>query len=300
MTDTEFTPADNSADTLYEEKNKLEKGVLYLVATPIGNLSDVSERCRKILSGVDFVAAEDTRNSGLFLSRLGIRRPLVSYHEHNKATVGPRITERLQNGENCALISDAGTPAISDPGEDLVKLCADAGIRVIPVPGCCAAISALTVSALPTGRFVFEGFLPSAPKERRERLDVVASEERTLILYEAPHRLRRTLDELLEVCGSDRPLSLCRELTKLNEEVKRGTIADAVEYYRTNDPRGEFVLILGGKPKSDENFWDGMTIPDHVEYYVKSGMTQKDAIKAAARDRGVHKNLVYSEIVKNK
>lgn len=283
-----------------DEKNKLEKGVLYLVATPIGNLSDVSDRCRKVLSGVDFVAAEDTRNSGLFLSRLGIKRPLVSYHEHNKASVGPRITERLKNGENCALISDAGTPAISDPGEDLVRLCAEDGLRVVPVPGCCAAVCALTVSALPTGRFVFEGFLPSTPRERRERLASVANEERTVILYEAPHRLRRTLDELLEVCGAERPLSLCRELTKLNEDIRRGTVGSAVEYYNVNEPRGEYVLVLGGKSPASEHFWDKMTVSEHVNYYVGQGISQKDAIKAAAHDRGVPKNEVYAEIVKNK
>lgn len=282
------------------EKNKLMPSVLYLVATPIGNLSDVSERCRKVLSGVDFVAAEDTRNSGLFLSRLEIKRPLVSYHEHNKASVGPKIIQRLKDGENCALISDAGTPAISDPGEDLVRLCAAEGLTVVPVPGCCAAVSALTVSALPTGRFVFEGFLPSGAGERKDRLSCVASEERTVIIYEAPHRLRKTLDELLESCGGDRPLSLCRELTKLNEEVRRGTVSDAVEYYKVNEPRGEYVLVLGGKPESAVRFWSNMTVAEHVEYYVASGMSVKDAIKSAARDRGVPKNEVYSEIVKNK
>ena len=283
-----------------EEKNKLIPSALYLVATPIGNLSDVSERCRKVLSGVNFVAAEDTRNSGLFLSRLGIRRPLVSYHEHNKASAGPKIVERLLAGENCALISDAGTPAISDPGEDLVRLCAAEGLTVISIPGCCAAVTALTVSALPTGRFVFEGFLPSGAKERRERLAAAAAEERTVILYEAPHRLRKTLDELAESCGADRPLSLCRELTKLNEEIRRGTVSDAVEYYKMNDPRGEYVLVLGGKPESAERFWDSMTAAEHVEYYESAGMSRKDAIKSAARDRGVPKNDVYSEIIKNK
>ena len=300
MTDNRNVPPEEEEIVLSEEKNKLIPSALYLVATPIGNLSDVSERCRKVLSGVDFVAAEDTRNSGLFLSRLGIRRPLVSYHEHNKASVGPKIIQRLKDGENCALISDAGTPAISDPGEDLVRLCAAEGITVTSIPGCCAAVTALTVSALPTGRFVFEGFLPSGAKERRDRLASVASEERTVILYEAPHRLRKTLDELAQNCGADRPLSLCRELTKLNEEIRRGTVSDAVEYYKMNEPRGEYVLVLGGKPESAERFWSNMTVTEHVEYYVASGMSVKDAIKSAARDRGVPKNDVYSEIVKNK
>lgn len=283
-----------------EEKNRIEPGALYLVATPIGNLADLSDRAKKVLAGVDFVAAEDTRNSGLLLSRLGIRRPLVAYHEHNKAAAGEKIAARLVSGESCALISDAGTPAVSDPGEDLVRLCAAQRIKVIPVPGCCAAISALTVSALPTRRFVFEGFLPSDGKERRERLAAVAAETRTQILYEAPHRLRKTLDDLAAVCGVERGLSLCRELTKVNEEVLRGTIADAVAYYTANDPRGEYVLVLGPAPEKNEAFWENMTVPEHVQYYVDAGLSQKDAIKSAARDRGVPKNDVYSEIVRLK
>lgn len=283
-----------------EEKNRIERGALYLVATPIGNLADVSDRAKKVLAGVDFVAAEDTRNSGLLLSRLGIRQPLTPYHEHNKASAGPKIVERLRAGESCALISDAGTPAISDPGEDLVRLCAAENVRVIPVPGPCAGISALTVSALPTRRFVFEGFLPTETGERRERLEAVAGEARTQIIYEAPHRLKRTLADLCEACGGERELSLCRELTKLNEEVRRGTIADAVKYYAENEPRGEYVLVLGPAVEKNDCFWKSMTVPVHVEYYVAAGLSVKDAIKAAARDRGVPKNEVYAEMVKAK
>lgn len=287
-------------EEILEEKNRIEPGALYLVATPIGNLADISDRARKVLAGVDFVAAEDTRNSGLLLSRMGIRSPLTPYHEHNKASAGPKIAERLKGGESCALISDAGTPAISDPGEDLVRLCAGEDIRVIPIPGCCAAISALTVSGLPTRRFVFEGFLPTVGAERRERLEAVAGETRTQILYEAPHRLRRTLEDLLEACGGERELSLCRELTKLNEEIRRGTLADAAEYYAENEPRGEYVLILGGAPAADAAFWKNMSVREHVAYYTDAGLTQKDAIKAAAKDRGVPKNEVYAEIVRLK
>lgn len=278
------------------EKNRIEQGTLYLVATPIGNLSDITERAVKILSGVDFIAAEDTRNSGLMLSRLGIKRPLISYHEHNKATRGAEIADRLAAGECCALITDAGTPAISDPGEDLVALCAARGIRVTSLPGACAGIVALTLSGLPTARFCFEGFLPAAARERRERLSALAAETRTVILHEAPHRLSRTLAELAAVCGGERRVALCRELTKLNEEVLRVTLDGAVAYYTCNEPRGEYVLVLAPAAPRGSSFWDGMSIAEHVGYYEESGMTRKDAVKAAAHDRGVPKNEVYSEV----
>jgi len=277
------------------ERNKTEGGALYLVATPIGNMADISERAVKVLSEVDFVAAEDTRNSGLFLSRLGLKKPLVTYFEHNKATAGPEIVERLLAGESCALVTDAGTPAISDPGEDLVRLCAAAGVTVHPVPGCCAGISALSVSALPTARFIFEGFLPVSGKERRERLEELSGNKLTSILYEAPHRLIKTLADLTAACGGDRRISVCRELTKLNEEVIRGTLDDVSAHFAETEPRGEFVLILeGGTPAGSTGF-DSLTVREHVDSYIGRGFSEKEAIKAVARDRGVHKNEIYSE-----
>jgi len=282
-----------------KERNITEKGVLYLVATPIGNIADMSERAIKVLSEADFVAAEDTRNSGLLLSRLGLHRPMVSYHEHNKAQRGPEIVERLKAGETCALITDAGMPAISDPGEDLVRLCAEAGITTHPVPGCCAAVSALAVSALSTNHFYFEGFLPVMGKERRDRLAVVAAMPVSTIVYEAPHRLRKTLSDLCEALGGDRKISLCRELTKLNEEVYRTTLAGACDKYADTEPRGEYVLIIEGNngqksAKQDEN----LSVTERVDRYVSDGMSEKDAIKAVAHDLGVAKNDVYSQIKK--
>ncbi len=277
------------------EKNAVTGGTLYLVATPIGNLADVSERAVKVLSEVGFVAAEDTRNSGLLLSRLGIRRPLVAYHEHNRATAGKAIVERLKNGESCALVTDAGTPAISDPGEDLVGLCAAEGIPVTTVPGCCAAVSALAVSGLPTRRFFFEGFLPTRSGERRERLSAVAEQRETVILYEAPHRLLRTLSDLCAVCGEERRAVICRELTKLNEETKRGTLRELSDHFTENPPRGEFVIVLDGCRETPTPF-DSMTPREHVDHYVSLGMSENDAIKAAARDRGVPKNEIYSAV----
>ena len=254
-----------------QEKNQIESGVLYLVATPIGNLADLSERAIKVLSEVDFIAAEDTRNSAHMLSYLGIKKELVSYFEHNKRERGEIIAERLLAGESCALITDAGTPAISDPGEDMVALCAQKGIKVTSIPGACAAICALTLSALPTGRFVFEGFLSTAKNERRKRLDALASEDRTMIIYEAPHKLKGTLDDLLSYFG-DRRITLCRELTKLNEEAHRTTISGAIAHYAEVAPRGEYVLVIEGKTETEsEAFWQDMSIPEHVEYYILQG-----------------------------
>ena len=281
-----------------KEKNAVLGGMLYLVATPIGNLSDLSERALKVLAEVDFVAAEDTRNSGLMLTRLGLSKPMISYFEHNKRERGEQIAARLEAGESCALITDAGTPAISDPGEDLVRLCAERGIPVTSIPGCCAAVTALTLSGLPTRRFVFEGFLETEKKPRRERLTALSAEDRTMILYEAPHRLRATLSELLTVFG-DRPIALCRELTKLNEEICRTTLAKAVELYESREPRGEYVLILGGKP-ADEAKDDYPADPaEHVQLLMDAGLSRMDAIKAAAKARGVSKNDVYAALVKN-
>ena len=280
------------------EKNRVAGGTLYLVATPIGNLSDLSERAVKVLSEVDFVAAEDTRNSMRLLTHLGISKPMVSYFEHNKRERGEQIIERLRNGESCALVTDAGTPAISDPGEDIVALCAEAGIPVSSIPGPCAAIVALTLSGLPTGRFCFEGFLPTENKERRTRLERLAGEDRTMIFHEAPHKLKATLDDMTAAFGEDRRISLCRELTKLNEEAMRTTLGEAVAYYEANAPRGEYVLVVEGRPEDTAPVdWSETDIAAHVESYIASGMSKKDAIKAVARDRGVHKSVIYKEIL---
>ena len=276
------------------EKNRVEGGVLYLVGTPIGNLADISERAKKVLSEVDFIAAEDTRNSAKLLLCLGIKGELVSYHEHNKRVAGERLIARLLAGESCALITDAGMPAISDPGEDVVALAAEAGVRVSVVPGPCAAVSALAMSGLPTGRFAFEGFLPVKGKERRGRIEALAREERTAILYEAPHKLVTTLTDLCDALGGERRISLCRELTKLNEEVLRFTLAEAVKYYGEREPRGEYVLILEGVEATvaEEDF-SALSPEDHVKRYTDAGMSRKDAIKAAAKDRGMAKSDFY-------
>ncbi len=282
------------------EKNQIMPSTLYLVATPIGNLADLSERAVKVLTEVDFIAAEDTRNTGHLLSYLQIQKPLVSYHEHNKRERGEQICARLQAGESCALVTDAGTPAISDPGEDLVALCAEKGITVTSIPGCCAGITALTLSGLPTGRFTFEGFLSVNKSDRKKHLDSLKNEPRTMIFHEAPHKLKTTLSDFRDAFGDDRRISLCRELTKLNEEVLRLTLAEAVAYYEENAPRGEYVLVVEGAGEgstTSEAFWTNMSIPDHVAHYVEQGMTKKDAIKAAAKDRGVPKNEVYQQVL---
>lgn len=277
-----------------QEKNRIVGGTLYLVATPIGNLSDLSERALKVLREVDLIAAEDTRNTLKLLTHFGISKPLVSYYEYNKREKGEQIVRRLKSGESCALVTDAGTPAISDPGEDLVALCAAYQIPVVSIPGCCAAITALTLSALPTRRFVFEGFLESDKKARRTQLNELAKERRTFILYEAPHRLAGTLEELYSALG-DRRIALCRELTKLNETVERMTLSGAVEHYKENSPRGEYVLVIEGASEVvSENFWDDLTIPQHVAHYIEEGRSRMDAIKQAARDRGVAKSVVYN------
>lgn len=277
-----------------QEKNRIIGGTLYLVATPIGNLADLSERGLKVLREVDFIAAEDTRNTLKLLTHFDIQKPLVSYHEHNKRERGEQIARRLKAGESCALVTDAGTPAISDPGEDLVALCAAYQIPVTSVPGCCAAITALTLSALTTRRFIFEGFLETDKKARRQQLKDLSVEKRTFILYEAPHRLVDTLEELLTALG-DRRIALCRELTKLNETVERMTLSGAVAHYKENSPRGEYVLVIEGASEVvGEHFWDDLTIPEHVEQYIEQGMSRMDAIKQTARDRGVGKSVVYN------
>lgn len=267
-------------------------GTLYLIATPIGNLGDLSPRAAAALESADFIAAEDTRVTMKLLSHLGLKKPMVSYHEHNKASAGPAILARLLAGESCALATDAGTPAISDPGEDLVRLCAENGVTVQAVPGCCALISALAVSGLPTGRFVFEGFLPVNKAQRRERLQSLLGEERTLIFYEAPHRLHSTLDDLLSAFG-DRKIALCRELTKLHEETMRTTLAQAAEWYREKEPKGEYVLVLAGAEQREES---AVTLEQGVELVLERrarGERMKDAVRQVAADTGLGRNELY-------
>lgn len=282
-----------------EEKNRVVAGMLYLVATPIGNLGDLSERAVKVLSEVDFIAAEDTRNSMRLLSYLGISKPMVSYFEHNKRERGEQIASMLESGQSCALITDAGTPAISDPGEDMVALCAARNIPVTSIPGPVASITALTLSGLPTGRFTFEGFLSTNKSERREHLASLEGERRTMLFHEAPHKLKATLSDLCTAFGSDRRIALCRELTKSHEEILRMTLGEAVAYHEENAPRGEYVLVVEGtkEANTDSAFWASLSIPQHVEHYINLGMSKMDAIKQAARDRGVPKNEVYKEMV---
>ena len=279
------------------EKNKTAKSTLYLVATPIGNLSDLSERALKVLSEVDFIAAEDTRNSMRLLSHFCISKPLVSYYEHNKRERGEEIVTRLLGGESCALITDAGTPAISDPGEDLVRLCAERGITVTSVPGACAMVNALALSALSTSRFVFEGFLPVSKKERRERLSTLEKEERTFILHEAPHKLKVTLKELSSILGAERKIAICRELTKLNEEIVRTTLGEAVELYSEREPRGEYVLVIEGasdlKCDRDNEEIDLSALKNEVDLRCRNGESKNRAIKAVAEAHGMSKNQLY-------
>ena len=267
-------------------------GTLYLVPTPIGNLSDVSDRCRETLAQADFIAAEDTRVSLRLLNALALKKELVSYHEHNKAASGPRILERLLAGQSCALVTDAGCPAISDPGEDLVRLCVDNAVPVCAIPGPCALVTALCASGLPTGRFCFEGFLPAQKKERSARLAALRSETRTMIFYEAPHRLCATLDALCAAFGPDRRISLCRELTKLHEEYRRTTLGEAVAHYRENPPRGEFVLVVEGAEGSAE-VPDMDKAVDAVLELIASGVKRKDAARLIAEQTGLKKNELY-------
>jgi 16S rRNA (cytidine1402-2'-O)-methyltransferase len=269
-------------------------GTLYLVATPIGNLGDFSPRAVETLEAVDFIAAEDTRVSVKLLNHFGVKKPLVSYHEHNHVTAGRAIAARLAAGESCALVTDAGTPAISDPGEDLVRLCAQEGIPVIAIPGCCAAVNALAVSGLPTGRFTFEGFLTVNKKSRRERLASLAREERTMIFHEAPHKLRTTLDDLCQAFGPERRIALCRELTKLHEETLRTTLGEAVAYYRENTPKGEYVLVVEGAVPEESAV---LTLEEGVERVLalrEDGMKMKDAVRQVAEETGLPKNELYN------
>lgn len=281
------------------EKNKVEKSTLYLVGTPIGNLADMTERAKKVLSEVDFIAAEDTRNSMKLLSCFGIHQELVSYHEHNRRESGERIVARLLSGESCAIITDAGMPAISDPGEDLVRLCSESGVTVRVVPGPSASVSALALSGLPTAKFVFEGFLSAQKNERRKRLAALKSEERTMIFYEAPHKLRATLDDMLEIFGAERKIALCRELTKLNEDTERTTLEGAVKIYKEREPRGEYVLVIegGNGETEEENPLLSLSPEEHVAHYEGQGMKRMDAIKAAAKDRGMSKSDFYKLVI---
>ena len=268
-------------------------GMLYLVPTPIGNLGDISERCRRTLEEADFIAAEDTRVSLKLLNHLGIKKSLISYFEHNKASKGNIIVERILAGETCALVSDAGSPAISDPGEDLVKLCHEAGITVCAIPGPCAVITALSISGQSTGRFCFEGFLSTAKKSRREHLDSLEKEQRTMIFYEAPHKLLNTLQDMAEHFGQDRSISLCRELTKLHEEVILTTLGAAIEKYTENPPKGEFVLVVAGAPAEEKAAATESDAAARVAQLMEEGLSRKDAIKQAAKELDLPKNVVY-------
>lgn len=275
-------------------------GTLYLCATPIGNLEDITYRCVRILNEVDLIAAEDTRRTLGLLNHLGIEKPLTSYYEHNKAEKGPYLVGRLLDGYNIALVSDAGTPGICDPGEDLVKLCIEANITVVPIPGPVAAINALIGSGLSTIKFVFEGFISTNKKNRLELFERLKNETRTMIFYEAPHKLKATLDDMYKFWG-DRRITLCHELTKIHEEYIRLTLPDAINYYSETLPKGEFVLIVEGKSEEElaneeKASWEQMSIKEHFDHHISCGLSEKDAIKQVAKDRGLRKQDVYKEI----
>ena len=272
-------------------------GKLYLVGTPIGNLGDFSPRAIDTLNEVDFIAAEDTRVTLKLLNHFDIRKPMVSYFEHNKYASGAKIFERIAAGESCALVTDAGMPAISDPGEDIVRMCAENGIEVVTVPGPSALISAIALSALPTGRFCFEGFLSTANKSRREHLESLKTEKRTMIFYEAPHKLMRTLEDMKNCFGADRKISLCRELTKIHEETVRTTLGGAIEHFTEKAPKGEFVLVIDGAPEAENEF----SLDDALELVTKyrgEGLSHKAACKKAAADTGFAANELYDASLK--
>lgn len=278
-------------------------GTLYLCATPIGNLQDMTERVLLTLKEVDLIAAEDTRNSIRLLNHFEIRTPMTSYHEYNKVEKAHYLVDQLLTGKNIALITDAGTPAISDPGEVLVAECQKAGVPVTSLPGCCACITALTLSGLPTRRFCFEGFLPTDKKEKAFVLEELARETRTMILYEAPHHLKRTLSELLETLG-ERRITLCRELTKKFETIMPTTLEEAADYYEENDPKGEYVLVIEGKSRKEieeeqQKSWESMSIEEHMAFYEKQGIDRKSAMKKVAADRGVGKREIYQALLKD-
>lgn len=275
-------------------------GKLYLCATPIGNLEDITMRVLKTLREVDLIAAEDTRNSIRLLNHFEIKTPLTSYHEYNKIEKAYQLVEKMREGQNIALITDAGTPGISDPGEELVRICFEEGIEVTSLPGPAACITALTMSGLKTRRFAFEAFLPRDKKERAEVLKEMERDTRTLIVYEAPHHLQKTLKELLNALG-ERRITICRELTKKFEEKRRTTLSEAIEYYENQEPRGEFVLVIEGKSRdeirqAEKKAWEDITIEEHMAIYESQGMDKKSAMKAVAKDRGVSKRDIYSRL----
>lgn len=280
-------------------------GTLYLCATPIGNLEDMTFRVIRILKEVDLIAAEDTRNSIKLLNHFEIRTPMTSYHEYNKIEKGRKLVEKLQEGKDVALITDAGTPGISDPGEELVRMCKEAGIAVTSLPGACACITALTMSGMSTRRFAFEAFLPQDKKERRRILDEVCTETRTMIFYEAPHRLVRTLRELKNTLGSHRRITVCRELTKKYETVYSDSLGGAVRYYEEVPPKGECVLVLEGKSQEEveeeqKKGWMPLSVEEHLQIYLNQGMDKKEAMKRTAKDRGVSKRDIYQEMIGKK
>ena len=276
-------------------------GTLYLCATPIGNLEDMTFRCMRILKEVDLIAAEDTRNSIRLLNHFEIKTPMTSYHEYNKIEKGRKLVEKLREGTDIALITDAGTPGISDPGEELVRMCREEGIPVTAVPGAAACVTALTISGLPTRRFAFEAFLPTEKKERQQILEELKQETRTIVLYEAPHRLVKTLRLLLETLG-DRQVRVCRELTKKHETVYENTLSGAVSYYEEQEPKGECVLVIAGKSREEirreeQMQWEEMTLEEHMEKYLSEGMDRKEAMKQVAKDRGIGKREVYRALL---
>lgn len=285
------------------EKGTTMAGTLYLCATPIGNLEDITFRVLRILKEVDIIAAEDTRNSIKLLNHFEIKTPMTSYHEYNKIEKGKELVEQLKKGTNIALITDAGTPGISDPGEELVRMAKEAGITVTSLPGACACITALTISGLPTRRFAFEAFLPSDKKECRKILKDLSEETRTIILYEAPHRLKKTLSLLLETLGN-RSISVCRELTKKHETIVSGLISEVLAHFEAEEPRGECVLVIEGKKfaeieKEEQEKWQELSVKEHVEHYISQGMEKKEAMKAAATDRGISKRDIYQALLEN-
>ena len=276
-------------------------GTLYLCATPIGNLEDMTFRCVRILKEVDLIAAEDTRNSIRLLNHFEIKTPMTSYHEYNKIEKGRKLVEKLREGTDIALITDAGTPGISDPGEELVRMCREEGIPVTAVPGAAACVTALTISGLPTRRFAFEAFLPTEKKERQQILEELKQETRTIVLYEAPHRLVKTLRLLLETLG-DRQVRVCRELTKKHETVYENPLSGAVSYYEEQEPKGECVLVIAGKSREEirreeQMQWEEMTLEEHMEKYLSEGMDRKEAMKQVAKDRGIGKREVYRALL---
>lgn len=278
-------------------------GTLYLCATPIGNLQDMTERVLLTLKEVDLIAAEDTRNSIKLLNHFDIKTPMTSYHEYNKIDKAYQLVAKMREGKNIALITDAGTPGISDPGEDIVRICYEEGIPVTSLPGAAACITALTMSGLPTRRFAFEAFLPKDKKEHQAVLEELKTETRTIIIYEAPHHLVRTLQELSDTLGGDRRLTICRELTKRHEEKLQMTLADSLSYYEVNEPRGEYVLIIAGRSreemkKEEQAGWEALSLEEHMAHYESQGIDRKEAMKRVAKDRGVSKRDIYQALLK--